>query len=600
MKVCKLEINNFRGVKKAQIYFDQHNLLVGKNNIGKSTICEALDLILGPERLNQLNPIDEYDFYNGKYISETEDNPNIVLDAYLIDMSSELKSVFGSHLTFWYTSEKRLLGVNEIDLVDDREIVDCLHLRFIGKYDEEEDEFLATTYYVNTVGTDDDDELKEIYKSKKRLIGFLYLRALRTGRRALSLERGTLLDVLMRAGKIRTEFWEDTRNTLKELSPKLEDDIGDLRTVLDGLEERIGLYIPLPNENSATSLHVSQLTREHLRQTLSFFVKTSKNQEPVPFQKLGTGTLSTLVFAMLSAIAELKKENVIFAMEEPEIAIPPHTQRRIVSYLLDSTDQSFITSHSPYIIERFNPENIIILNKNNDGEMISSSIIDVGDIKLKTYKRKIRHSIAEAILGNAVIIGEGLCEVEILGIASSIMEKNTSNYPLDLSGITIFDAEGDGQVLKFAKFFKAIGLKTYGFFDFMEREAEILQDYKDTFDFYKQIDYKGIEKLLTTEISDDILWEFLRELESENLIPRNINIEPDIRPKTSNEIKSLVFKILKGNKGESFAARLISNCSEEELPISIVDFLKYIYENNSKPMDVKPFNIGLHGFEGEE
>ena len=79
---------------------------------------------------------------------------------------------------------------------------------------------------------------------------------------------------------------------------------------------------------------------------------------PIPFQKLGTGTLSTLVFALLSAIAKLKKENIIFAMEEPEISIPPHTQRRIIDYLIKNTTQSFVTSHSPYVIEKFNPEQI--------------------------------------------------------------------------------------------------------------------------------------------------------------------------------------------------------------------------------------------------
>ncbi|WP_413770422.1 ATP-dependent nuclease, partial [Vibrio vulnificus] len=79
------------------------------------------------------------------------------------------------------------------------------------------------------------------------------------------------------------------------------------------------------------------------------------DQKPVPFQHVGTGTLNTLVLALLSFIAEVKKDNVIFAMEEPEIALPPHTQRRISKYLLEETTQCFVTSHSPYVIERFDP-----------------------------------------------------------------------------------------------------------------------------------------------------------------------------------------------------------------------------------------------------
>lgn len=46
MKVVKLSITNFRGIKSAELLFDGHTLFVGSNNAGKSTICEALDLAL--------------------------------------------------------------------------------------------------------------------------------------------------------------------------------------------------------------------------------------------------------------------------------------------------------------------------------------------------------------------------------------------------------------------------------------------------------------------------------------------------------------------------------------------------------------------------
>ena len=59
------------------------------------------------------------------------------------------------------------------------------------------------------------------------------------------------------------------------------------------------------------------------------------------------------MLALLSFIADLKPDTVIFAMEEPEIAVPPHTQRRIAQYLLMKTTQAFVTSHSPFVIEKF-------------------------------------------------------------------------------------------------------------------------------------------------------------------------------------------------------------------------------------------------------
>ena len=102
---------------------------------------------------------------------------------------------------------------------------------------------------------------------------------------------------------------------------------------------------------------------------MSFFLSISADQGPVPFPHAGTGTVNTLVLALLSFIADLKPDTVIFAMEEPEIAVPPHTQRRIAQYLLTKTTQAFVTSHSPFVIEKFEPSKTLLLSR--DGGMVS-------------------------------------------------------------------------------------------------------------------------------------------------------------------------------------------------------------------------------------
>ncbi len=44
-------------------------MLIGDNNTGKTTVLEALDLALGPDRLNRRPPVDEHDFYQGRYLA---------------------------------------------------------------------------------------------------------------------------------------------------------------------------------------------------------------------------------------------------------------------------------------------------------------------------------------------------------------------------------------------------------------------------------------------------------------------------------------------------------------------------------------------------
>jgi hypothetical protein len=68
MRVLRVEIENFRGVAKGLVDFPGHALLLGPNNACKSTVLEALDLALGPDRVGGPNAIDEHDFNRGAYL----------------------------------------------------------------------------------------------------------------------------------------------------------------------------------------------------------------------------------------------------------------------------------------------------------------------------------------------------------------------------------------------------------------------------------------------------------------------------------------------------------------------------------------------------
>ncbi len=68
VKLSRLQVSNFRGIKKATLLFPDHVVLIGDNNTGKSTVLEAIDLVLGPDRLSHRSPIDEHDFHIGRYL----------------------------------------------------------------------------------------------------------------------------------------------------------------------------------------------------------------------------------------------------------------------------------------------------------------------------------------------------------------------------------------------------------------------------------------------------------------------------------------------------------------------------------------------------
>ncbi|MCC6480193.1 MAG: AAA family ATPase [Sphingomonadaceae bacterium] len=577
MRVTRLKIENFRAIAEAEFLFQGHALLVGTNNVGKSTICEALDLVLGPDRLGRRPPVEEFDFYNASYL-DVEGNPiPAKVEVVLVDLSEELRLACPTHLEYWHKAEKRLLGAGEIDLAASPEVEPCIRLETVASYKVEDDEFIANTYFCNSA-LNDDGERERISKRLKQSIGFLYLRTLRTGSRALSLERGSLLDIILRMQGAKTGLWERSIKRLRELDPPIGDDASDISPILKNIEARLAQYIPLHAPGDATKLFVSQLTREHLRKTLSFFLTTNEGQGAVPFFEAGTGTLNTLVLALLSFIAEAKPHNVIFAMEEPEIALPPHTQRRIANYLLENTQQCFVTSHSPYVIERFDPSQIHVLQRDGAGTVKAKSIGEISPIKPKHYSRHARRALAEGMLGKGVVVAEGATEVAVLNaVAEKLEEFQSDLWSLDLSGITVFSVDGDGDLPPFGDFFKALGLRTYAFCDKKTRNEVETAKFKAAFDVPWETEYKGMEKLLTEEIPVDTIWTYLSGART-----RGFMHVPDARP-NDDDVKKLAFDILKSNKGNGEAAILIGICAENDLPKTVTGFLDCIYGDFPKP-----------------
>src|ERR1041385_2055267 len=60
MRICQIELRNFRGIRKGTVVLPKHAVLLGANNAGKSTIVEALALLFAREKM--VRPTSDWDF----------------------------------------------------------------------------------------------------------------------------------------------------------------------------------------------------------------------------------------------------------------------------------------------------------------------------------------------------------------------------------------------------------------------------------------------------------------------------------------------------------------------------------------------------------
>ncbi len=597
MKIARLIIKNFRGIQSAELFFPDHVVLIGDNNTGKSTLLEAIDLVLGPDRLSRRTIIDEHDFYIGQYLkgedtgnsveqeggAGTEDQgddvepdvpaqeetgsevqehqePEIIpihIEVTITGLSDDQRARFKDYIEWWNVPDGSFYTEPAIEGVDEKAIVEALRVTFIGSYTLDEDDFEGKTYFSRSL--DESDNPQQFTRRDKQFCGFLYLRSLRTGSRALSLEHGSLLDIILRLKELRPQMWEATIKGLSTFDVASDPELG-ISGVLESINTALNKYVP-KEWGVEPHLRVSALTREHLRKVITAFVATGAGDHAAPYYRQGTGTINILVLAMLSQIAE-DKQNVIFAMEEPETAIPPYAQKRIVHEVRKLSAQSLFTSHSPYVLEEFALDETVVLSRSNDGILSQASVQLPDSVKHKRYRQEFRTRFCEGLLARRILLAEGATEATSFPVAARrLAELNPVQYTsLEALGITTIDAGTDSQLADLGQLYRALGKKVYGVCDKQNAESEAaIRAQVDELFMHEE---KGIEDLILKNTTQDALNRFADLL----TWPQHLEQKyPDPKADVTNAI-SAYFNWAKGNWG---IADFLSQCTEDEIPLWI-------------------------------
>lgn len=588
MRVRRITIENFRGVAHGVVDLPGHTLLVGGNNVGKSTVCEALDLVLGAERLFRRPIVDEHDFHNGLYFDDAGNLIVIKIEVILIDLPEDMRRKL-FHKTRPWSEEKQGFVDGDGSTPSDTDapgVIRALPITFLGWYDRKTDDFEGKTFFSHPTkeSLDEPDDLtpgnglESFGREWKQACGFIYLRTLRTGRRALSLERGSLLDTILRLGdKGRESMWEDTVKRLKAFDPPVGS-IPQLKAIREQVRKRMQRFIGIADEEDATAFFASDLTRENLREVIQFFVRSKGSEYAVPFHRLGTGSINTLVFALLTHIADLRgNDAVIFAMEEPEIALPPHSQRRLTRYLLKKMGQAIVTSHSSHVIDEFEVTQILAIDR-DDKHRLSSTAIPTQGIKFKAVRQR-KLQLAEAILARGIIVAEGATEVATLIATSRALETlgpENAYDAFDLTGISVFEAGAHGEIPKWGPVFGSLRKAFFAFHDLPKKDWTA--DQTTNLALYSencQTTYKGIEALLVAEVALDAQRRFLSAVAEWPDYPQHhgkltAGVDDDA-------VRKLTYGVLADRKGDGYAAHLIECCqSLGELPKTITEFLQRV------------------------
>jgi putative ATP-dependent endonuclease of OLD family len=281
-------------------------------------------------------------------------------------------------------------------------------------------------------------------------------------------------------------------------------------------------------------------------------------------------------------------------MEEPEIAIPPHTQKRIIDGVRKKSAQAIFTSHSPYVLEEFKPAEILVVRRDN-GTLSATPAEYPPTVKPKTYRTQLRTRFCEALLARRILIVEGRTEYDAVPAAARrLQELHPDAFKtLEALGIAVVKAESDSQVAPLGEHFAKLGKVVFAVFDKQAPAQKTAIEAVIPHAF--EVTEKGFEKVILKGTSESGLRRYALALVENKEWPSHLT--PKI-PTTAMPLVALqdaLADYLLWSKGAGTAADLLSQCSRDEMPKFVVETLLAI-QAIAEPAPKAATNVGA----GEE
>lgn len=384
MKINKVIISNFKGIREPiSISPALFTCIVGKNDVGKSTILKAIDLFLNDSSLSA----DDCNIYSGSNIISIDivfhcedtsitidDTVNTTLSAeelYNEDNCLQIKKVWDTSskiIKAKYFIKRKKYAEHDFIMLDERNLISlCKKLGIeTSKANGEEynnrekREKLRVYCQENNVGyTYEYDELPSSGQTRAKKIldviryllpKFEYFRADRS---------------LAYSDNSVQKYFKD--KAYKLLKDEINTDDVEI-AIKEKISEVLSTITDKINQVVSAEEQVTAQVDFDWSKLITTIFRCKKDEGNIPLSSRGDGFRRITMMSYFEMLAEENcgDKNIIYGFEEPETFLHPETQKRLYNNLVLMTDngyQVFVTTHSPNIVAETTIENIIFINK---------------------------------------------------------------------------------------------------------------------------------------------------------------------------------------------------------------------------------------------
>jgi len=341
----KVEIHNFKSIEKIEFECKRINVFIGKPNVGKSCILEAMSLIASPDLLF------EPDKPNLKSLINFEENSNLFhnnINRNNISIKTDKSLAFinyDKNYNYLISNNQMFLEPTNQYLFDEYKSINEIYTHFKQKYGNPDVNLLFPNssdfnYYRLVSNLEDFSGFTKPYKFK---VNNNYLSK-------------DLLNLIIPNGN--NLFW------ILSQYDKLQNEFGEILS-----EYNLDLVY-----DTSKNLFFSQKKLKKY------------NVSQIPFSMIAD-TIQRIIFY---SAAIYSNENSILLFEEPEVnSFPPYIRELANKILLSETNQFFITTHSPYLLTTLleDPSNDVMLNVVGymDGKTVINQLNDEEISEILSY-----------------------------------------------------------------------------------------------------------------------------------------------------------------------------------------------------------------------
>lgn len=414
MKLSSISISNHSRIQDFTVEARRHVVIVGANNAGKTSVLRLLNLVLGASTAGLYQALSAEDL--------RDKGQPLIVELVLTDFADAEVPFFHQEIT---------VGTDGV--------TESLTIQLVCEPDPSDDDAVLIRRWFPESGHDRTPTREQI-----AAFGWRYMRSNRAGSTAMLDGSDSAVRTLLDA----TDLGK-SRETLVKLLKDFNEQLGGAEPVED-LLTRVATHLSrsMPKELSADDLMVQSTADpdEDVLGNVTMFLK--RGEKPASLTEQSDG-FRQLIAMTLFDLAQGQANMV--AIDEPELHLHPASQRTIAELLSGEGNQKIIVTHSPYIVQKFEPSEVIALDHAGRAHQIPTAFYSAVEKQRVSWWSP---SLLEALAARYVIAVEGIADrIIVEGVAKA------KGIDLDRIGAVVLELGGAGN---FPHVYKLLGHQGFG------------------------------------------------------------------------------------------------------------------------------------------